>query len=232
LRINSSIQTFSGSKQSEVALSSSLLIKETCLLFGLDSAYYLCVDMPKVTNQQSFQHVFHSAENIHTTETAKRVEANVMRDKSDNILDYLHLFGPRITGGSVGQPQSISSTSILTKGILGETNILILLANQSELEWRRLKQSQSHELNVIGEYFHHITLRVLASASDEFECNLTRREIEVLRWSGVGKTYKDIASQLGISSRTVRFFLENARQKLGCTNTTHAVSDAMRRGLI
>lgn len=62
--------------------------------------------------------------------------------------------------------------------------------------------------------------------------SLTERELECLKWSAEGKTYEDIGMLLGISARTVRFFLENARHKLGSVNTTHAVAAAMLRGLI
>mgnify|MGYP003391181475 CR=1 FL=1 len=62
--------------------------------------------------------------------------------------------------------------------------------------------------------------------------SLTERELECLKWSAEGKTYEDIGMLLGISTRTVRFFLENARHKLGSHNTTHAVAAAMLHGLI
>lgn len=62
--------------------------------------------------------------------------------------------------------------------------------------------------------------------------SLTIREVEVLHWSAQGMSYKEIAGQLEITARTVRFFLENARGKLNCKNTTHAVSFALQRGII
>lgn len=62
--------------------------------------------------------------------------------------------------------------------------------------------------------------------------SLTIREVEVLHWSAQGMSYKEIAEQLEITARTVRFFLENARGKLNCKNTTHAVSFALQRGII
>ncbi len=62
--------------------------------------------------------------------------------------------------------------------------------------------------------------------------SLTSREVEVLHWSAQGMSYKEIAGQLRITARTVRFFLENARGKLNCKNTTHAVSFALQRGII
>ena len=61
---------------------------------------------------------------------------------------------------------------------------------------------------------------------------LTKREVEVLRQSSEGMSYKEIAEHLNITARTVRFFLENARGKLNCKNTTHAVSFALQCGLI
>ena len=64
------------------------------------------------------------------------------------------------------------------------------------------------------------------------EQSLTAREVEVLRRSSEGMSYKEIAGELKITSRTVRFFLENVRGKLNCRNTTHAVSFALQRGII
>lgn len=68
--------------------------------------------------------------------------------------------------------------------------------------------------------------------SAAYERALTKREVEVLRRSSEGMSYKEIAQQLKITARTVRFFLENARAKLNCRNTTHAVSFALQRGII
>ncbi len=61
---------------------------------------------------------------------------------------------------------------------------------------------------------------------------LSAREAECLRWSAEGKTLKDIAAILGLSERTVRFHLENARRKLDALNTRHAAAIAVRRRLI
>lgn len=61
---------------------------------------------------------------------------------------------------------------------------------------------------------------------------LTPREREVLRWSAAGKSYWEISVILGISERTVRFFMSNARQKLDVVSNTQAVATAVWRGLI
>jgi LuxR family quorum-sensing system transcriptional regulator SinR len=61
---------------------------------------------------------------------------------------------------------------------------------------------------------------------------ITPREREVLRWSAAGKSYWEIAVILGITERTVRFFMSNARQKLEVVSNTQAVAEAVWRGLI
>jgi LuxR family quorum-sensing system transcriptional regulator SinR len=61
---------------------------------------------------------------------------------------------------------------------------------------------------------------------------LTEREAEVLRWSAAGKSYWEIAVILGVSERTVRFFMTNARQKLDVVSNTQAVARAIWNGLI
>jgi DNA-binding CsgD family transcriptional regulator len=60
---------------------------------------------------------------------------------------------------------------------------------------------------------------------------LTPREIAVLRNASVGKTPEETAPLLGIKQTTVRTLLSRAQRKLGATNRTHAVAEAMRRRL-
>lgn len=62
--------------------------------------------------------------------------------------------------------------------------------------------------------------------------DLTQRELEVLNLSSVGLTYDDIATELRISSRTVKFHIVSALDKLGADNKTHAVAMAIRQELI
>ncbi|MEZ5667950.1 MAG: LuxR C-terminal-related transcriptional regulator [Alphaproteobacteria bacterium] len=61
---------------------------------------------------------------------------------------------------------------------------------------------------------------------------LSAREAECLRLSGMGYAGSDIAAELGITERTVRFHVANACDKLGAGHRTEAVVRALRRGLI
>lgn len=65
------------------------------------------------------------------------------------------------------------------------------------------------------------------SAKMSKHLNLTRRENEILFWISCGKTNKDIAVLLGISSRTVNKHAENIYVKLGVETRTAAASVAL-----
>ena len=61
---------------------------------------------------------------------------------------------------------------------------------------------------------------------------LTDREIEVLRLIGSGNSNKLIADQLSISEATVKSHVTNILSKLGANDRAHAVTIALKRGII
>jgi len=61
---------------------------------------------------------------------------------------------------------------------------------------------------------------------------LTPRELATLRSMADGKSNKEIATELGISERTVKAHLGHLFEKLGVTSRTEAVKVGTRRGLI
>ena len=61
---------------------------------------------------------------------------------------------------------------------------------------------------------------------------LSRREIECLRWTAEGKTHTEIAIILNLSEHTVRGYLKDARTKLDCVTLAQAVSKGSSLGLI
>ncbi len=61
---------------------------------------------------------------------------------------------------------------------------------------------------------------------------LTARELEVLRLLAKGRQNKEIANELFISERTVKFHVSAILAKLGVGNRTEAVSKAAQLGLV
>jgi DNA-binding NarL/FixJ family response regulator len=61
---------------------------------------------------------------------------------------------------------------------------------------------------------------------------LTSREAEVLRLLARGLQNKEIARDLGVTERTIKFHVSSVLQKLGAGNRTEAVAAAARLGLV
>jgi LuxR family quorum sensing-dependent transcriptional regulator len=61
---------------------------------------------------------------------------------------------------------------------------------------------------------------------------ISERESEVLAWSALGKTSKEIAYILFVSENTVNVHVKNAMFKLSAKNKTEAVTIAARKGII
>jgi DNA-binding NarL/FixJ family response regulator len=61
---------------------------------------------------------------------------------------------------------------------------------------------------------------------------LSAREIEVLQLVAVGNANKEIAGQLSIAEETVKSHISNILSKLSANDRTHAVTIAVKRGII
>lgn len=71
-----------------------------------------------------------------------------------------------------------------------------------------------------------------AAAEPPAAATLTSREVQVLRLLAHGRANKEIAAELVISERTVKFHVSSILSKLGASNRTEAVRLAVQRGLV
>ena len=79
----------------------------------------------------------------------------------------------------------------------------------------------------------HVPAEVAARLAEHLgDDDLTARELEVLRLIRDGYRNKQIADQLAIAETTVNFHIKNLVDKLGANDRTHAVTIAVRRGLL
>jgi DNA-binding NarL/FixJ family response regulator len=78
-----------------------------------------------------------------------------------------------------------------------------------------------------------ISPEVAAALADHAaEDDLSLREIDVLQLIATGNANKEIAAQLAIAEETVKSHVTNILAKLGANDRTHAVTLAIRRGII
>lgn len=82
-------------------------------------------------------------------------------------------------------------------------------------------------------YYNEAAMRVFMPAEEAVEPPaLSQRELEVLRWTMIGKTAWEVGSLLSISEGTAARHLSNATKKLDCVNKHQAVVKAIRLGII
>ncbi len=88
------------------------------------------------------------------------------------------------------------------------------------------------EPEVASKLLQHISGQGDKSPNDTLPEPLTEREQEVLSHLALGKKNKDIATELFITERTVKFYVSAILGKLSASNRTEAVTIAVQKGLI
>jgi DNA-binding CsgD family transcriptional regulator len=118
-------------------------------------------------------------------------------------------------------------------GPSGEVGIMSLYSDMRDGAFAKVADTAQYDAHLLAMHFHDAVQRTLATvATIPKPIPLTDREVEILRWTAIGKTAWEIGSILNISERTVNFHLQNTMAKFGVHNKTHAAAKAMSAGLI
>ncbi|MEA2259652.1 MAG: hypothetical protein QOJ51_2477 [Acidobacteriaceae bacterium] len=140
-----------------------------------------------------------------------------------------------------------TDTLIAIRGEFPRARIIMLTTSDSDGEIQRalrsgasayiLKSMPKDELLNIVRSVHtgrrHIPPEVAARLAEHLgDEDLTTRELEVLGLIRDGCRNKQIADQLAIAETTVNFHIKNLVDKLQANDRTHAVTIAIRRGLL
>ena len=175
---------------------------------------------------------------ILVSQAADAVEAlsEFRRHRPDVTLMDLRLAGTNGTDALVA-----------IRGQYPHARIIMLTTSDSDGEIQRamragasgyiLKSMPKNELLDVVRTVHsgrrYLTPEVAARLSEHFgEDNLTDRELQVLRLIRDGHRNKQIADLLAIAETTVNFHIKNLVDKLHANDRTHAVTIAVRRGLL
>ena len=136
---------------------------------------------------------------------------------------------------------------ISIRGEFPQARIIMLTTSDGDADIQRamragasayiLKSMPMEELLGIIRSVHggrrHIPPEVAARLAEHMgDDDLTALELEVLRLIRDGHRNKQIADRLSISENTVNFHIKNLMDKLRANDRTHAVTIALRRGLL
>lgn len=136
---------------------------------------------------------------------------------------------------------------IAIRGEFPQARIIMLTTSDSDGEIQRalragasayiFKSMPKDQLLAVIRAVHagkrHVPPEVAARLAEHLdEEDLTVRESEVLRLIRDGYRNKQIADRLAIAETTVNFHIKNIVTKLGANDRTHAVTIAVRRGLL
>ena len=111
----------------------------------------------------------------------------------------------------------------------GHRGLLAVSFSGSEEEWTKFLATAQSSLVQIA---HRLHRRVIADLFGDDRPNLTRRELECLRWIALGKAATEIATILQISPHTTRDYLKSVHYKLDCVTSAQAVTKAVKLGLL
>jgi len=110
---------------------------------------------------------------------------------------------------------------------------LLTLARSSEPISAAELQDKELKMMWLAQAAHLGMSRLLATKMlPETRVKLSSREVEVLQWTGDGKTSAEISDILNISERTVNFHIGNTMSKLNTANKAAAVVRAAVLGML
>jgi DNA-binding CsgD family transcriptional regulator len=118
------------------------------------------------------------------------------------------------------------------RGPNGQAAIFAINHDSNDAGWERYIGEHAHDFMLISHYFHQKALAATHTAEPVEGRELSPRELDVLKYLGIGLSRGKVAEILKISEHTLRVYVDSARYKLGALNTTHAVAIALARGVI
>lgn len=217
----------------------STLLAKLLDIYGLRSVAYLGAGLYRRPDEGPYLAVTYSSEWVNHYKAARFVDIDPtiqigMRrmlpidwaelDRENELVR--RLFGEASEFGLGRQ-----GLSLPIHGRHGDRALFSITSNAVDRDWQLLRLHYMRDFQMLALHMHQLILRLEGTQSTA-SIRLSPRERECLLWIAEGKTNWECAMILGLSERTVRFYLESARHKLGAANTIHAVNKAGRASLL
>ena len=165
-----------------------------------------------------------------------------------DALNQFRVHRPDVTLMDLRLPGTNGTDAIVAiRGEFPQARIIVLTTSEADAEIQRalragaagyvLKSARRNELLTVIRSVHAGNRCVPADMAARLaegggNNTLTEREVEVLRLIQNGAKNKEIAAQLNISEATVNFHIKNIVGRLQANDRTHAVTIAIRRGIL
>jgi DNA-binding NarL/FixJ family response regulator len=166
---------------------------------------------------------------------------------AEAVAEFRH-HRPDITLMDLRLPGTNGTDALIAiRGEFPQARVIMLTTSDGDADIQRamragasaymLKSMPKNELLAVIRSVHagrrHVPPEVAARLAEHLgDDDLTTRELQVLRLIRDGYRNKQIADQLSISETTVNFHIKNLVDKLQANDRTHAVTIALRRGLL
>jgi len=163
-------------------------------------------------------------------------------------LDQFRKYQPDITLMDLQMPKMNGIDAIgAIRGEFPEARIIVLTTHPGDAQVSRALKAGARAYLMKGELRKELleTIRAIHAgqrrlssevaaeiAEHATDCTLTPREIDVLRLVAAGNANKEIGAQLSLTEVTVKSHVRNILAKLGANDRTHAVTIALKRGII
>lgn len=116
--------------------------------------------------------------------------------------------------------------TVSIRGPSGERSLFSVTSNLPTPQWRKLRVSSNHDLQILSHYLHEKVLSVTDLRKTGGYRKLSRREQECLQLLANGLASKRIAARLQISENAVRLYIKLAKRKLDARTTYQAIARA------
>ena len=206
--------------------------------YGCSQVAYHGLHLPQLTRESPFVYVTYPESWVEhykeldfvATDPVVTTTANSLLPVNWDSLEVRHPKARQMFGEAREFGIGTRGLTVTIRGAHGERALLSLTSDLSVADWNDFCRRNIGDFQILAYHIH--TMVLSAHGINPAVPHLSAREYEVLKWASSGKTVSDSAEILGLSERTVKFYLENVRYKLNCLNTTHAVARAISLGLI
>lgn len=122
--------------------------------------------------------------------------------------------------------------TVPVRGANGETALVSLNSGMTLSDWQSYLKHHMADVTYFAHLLHREVLETLMDSGENARVALSKRERDVLQWAAEGKSSWETSTILGLSPRTVEYYVGNAASKLRAATKTQAVTKAMSQGHI